>query len=98
MLEIRDVHKSFGKTEILKGVDLTIDKGDVVVILGPSGSGKTTLLRCINFLEKADQGHAYFRRYRRQFENSIQKTNSSVFDKKSLLYFKTIICLTIKQH
>nr|WP_106783446.1 amino acid ABC transporter ATP-binding protein [Lysinibacillus timonensis] len=60
MLEIRNVHKSFGKNEILKGVDLTIDKGDVVVILGPSGSGKTTLLRCINFLERADQGTATF--------------------------------------
>lgn len=49
MLEIKDIHKSFGKNEILKGVDLKINKGDVVVILGPSGSGKTTLLRCINF-------------------------------------------------
>lgn len=60
VLEIRNVHKSFGKSEILKGIDLTINKGDVVVILGPSGSGKTTLLRCINFLEKADEGHALF--------------------------------------
>lgn len=60
MLEIRDVYKSFGKQEILKGVSLRIDKGDVVVILGPSGSGKTTLLRCINFLERSDQGHAVF--------------------------------------
>lgn len=60
MLEITDIHKSFGKDEVLKGIDLQIDKGDVVVILGPSGSGKTTLLRCINFLEKADQGHAKF--------------------------------------
>ncbi|AZU60335.1 amino acid ABC transporter ATP-binding protein [Neobacillus mesonae] len=60
MLEIKNIHKSFGQNEILKGVDLTIAKGDVVVILGPSGSGKTTLLRCINFLEKADQGHANF--------------------------------------
>ena len=60
MLEITNVHKSFGKNEILKGVDLTIEKGDVVVILGPSGSGKTTLLRCINFLERADQGTANF--------------------------------------
>lgn len=56
MLEIKNIHKSFGNNEIIKGVDLTIAKGDVVVILGPSGSGKTTLLRCINFLEKADQG------------------------------------------
>ncbi len=60
MLEIKNIHKSFGNNEILKGVDLAIDKGDVVVILGPSGSGKTTLLRCINFLENADQGHATF--------------------------------------
>lgn len=60
MLSIKNVHKSFGNNEILKGVDLFIDKGDVVVILGPSGSGKTTLLRCLNFLEKADQGHATF--------------------------------------
>lgn len=60
MLEIKNIHKSFGENEILKGVDLKIGKGDVVVILGPSGSGKTTLLRCINFLEKADEGHASF--------------------------------------
>jgi L-cystine transport system ATP-binding protein len=60
MLEIKNIHKSFGKNEILKGVDLQIDRGDVVVILGPSGSGKTTLLRCINFLERADQGQAIF--------------------------------------
>src|SRR4051812_19099401 len=60
MLKIQDIHKTFGENEILKGVDLTIDKGDVVVILGPSGSGKTTLLRCINLLEKADSGKASF--------------------------------------
>lgn len=60
MLEIKNIHKAFGKSDVLKGVNLKIDKGDVVVILGPSGSGKTTLLRCINFLEKADQGHANF--------------------------------------
>ena len=54
MLNIRDLKKSFGETEVLKGIDLNVDKGDVVAILGPSGSGKTTLLRCINFLERAD--------------------------------------------
>ena len=60
MLKINNIHKAFGKNEVLKGVDLNIDMGDVVVILGPSGSGKTTLLRCINFLEKPDEGHAVF--------------------------------------
>ena len=56
MLEVQNVHKSFGEREVLKGVGLTVEKGAVVAILGPSGSGKTTLLRCINFLEKADSG------------------------------------------
>jgi L-cystine transport system ATP-binding protein len=50
------IHKSFGHTPVLKGVNLSVRKGDVLAILGPSGSGKTTLLRCINFLEHADQG------------------------------------------
>ena len=60
MLEIRDVRKRFGSLEVLKGVDLYVDKGDVVAILGPSGSGKTTFLRCINFLEIPDQGTMEF--------------------------------------
>jgi L-cystine transport system ATP-binding protein len=57
MLNVSDIHKTFGKNEVLKGIDITVEKGDVVVILGPSGSGKTTLLRCMNFLERADTGH-----------------------------------------
>ena len=56
LLSVHDVHKSFGATQVLKGVSLSVDQGDVVAILGPSGSGKTTLLRCLNFLERADQG------------------------------------------
>jgi len=60
MLELRQVKKSFGGQEILKGIDLTVEKGDVVAIIGPSGAGKTTLLRCINFLETADSGEMTF--------------------------------------
>ncbi len=60
MLELRQVKKSFGSQEILKGIDLTVEKGDVVAIIGPSGAGKTTLLRCINFLETADSGEMTF--------------------------------------
>ena len=56
MLKLTNVHKSFGKTEDLKGISLNVEKGSVTAIIGPSGAGKTTLLRCINFLEKADTG------------------------------------------
>lgn len=55
-MEIRNIHKRFGSNEVLKGIDMDIKKGEVVVLLGPSGSGKTTFLRCLNFLEHADQG------------------------------------------
>lgn len=60
MIKINGIKKSFGKTEVLKGIDLDVKEGDVVAILGPSGSGKTTLLRCINMLEKADEGQLVF--------------------------------------
>ena len=60
MLEVSGVKKAFGEKEILKGIDLQVEKGDVVAILGPSGSGKTTFLRCLNFLERADSGTLVF--------------------------------------
>ena len=56
MLKLTNVHKSFDKTEVLKGISLNVEKGSVTAIIGPSGAGKTTLLRCINILEKADSG------------------------------------------
>ncbi|GAA3436612.1 amino acid ABC transporter ATP-binding protein [Kutzneria kofuensis] len=56
MIEIRDVHKSFGQHEVLKGVSLHVAAGEVAVVLGPSGSGKSTLLRSVNHLEKVDRG------------------------------------------
>lgn len=60
MLKISNVVKTFGSTEVLKGVTVNVEKGDVIAVLGPSGSGKTTLLRCINFLEQADRGTLEF--------------------------------------
>ena len=60
ILEAKGIEKSFGEAKILKGLNLSIDKGDVVAILGRSGSGKTTLLRCLDFLEKADGGTLIF--------------------------------------
>jgi polar amino acid transport system ATP-binding protein len=56
MVEARGVRKSFGSTEILKGIDLRVERGSVTCLIGPSGSGKTTFLRCINHLEKVDAG------------------------------------------
>ena len=56
-LKIENFHKSFGETEVLKGIDFQLEKGDVVSIIGSSGSGKTTLLRCINLLETIDDGY-----------------------------------------
>ncbi|MBY6270218.1 ATP-binding cassette domain-containing protein, partial [Parageobacillus thermoglucosidasius] len=56
MIYLQGIKKSFRNQEVLKGINLTIEKGKVVTILGPSGSGKSTLLRCINFLEKPDEG------------------------------------------
>ncbi len=55
-LEVKGIHKNFGKTEVLKGIDFTMEQGEVLAIIGSSGSGKTTLLRCLNFLERADKG------------------------------------------
>lgn len=60
MIHIRKIHKTFGKNVILRGVDLDITKGQVLVILGPSGSGKTTFLRCLNALEIPEQGSITF--------------------------------------
>lgn len=86
MLEIKDIHKSFGDNNILKGVNLEINKGDVVVILGPSGSGKTTLLRCINFLEKADSGQAIFDDLQVNLHNATKKQIHEVRQKTAFVF------------
>ncbi len=59
MIEVKNIHKSFGSLKVLKGISMTVNKGEVVAIIGPSGSGKSTLLRCINHLETIDRGSIY---------------------------------------
>jgi ABC-type polar amino acid transport system ATPase subunit len=59
VVRLEGVHKSFGDNEVLKGIDLTVDHGEVLVVIGPSGSGKSTLLRCVNLLEPLDSGRVF---------------------------------------
>lgn len=86
MLKVTDVHKAFGKNKILNGVDLTVNKGDVVVILGPSGSGKTTLLRTLAFLETADKGELEFDEIKTSLSNAHKKTILDVRKKIGFVY------------
>lgn len=60
MLDIQDLHKTFGSNQVLKGITMTIDQGEVVVVIGPSGSGKSTFLRCLNLLEVPTSGKIFF--------------------------------------
>ncbi|WP_348920826.1 amino acid ABC transporter ATP-binding protein [Enterococcus rotai] len=60
MINIKNLHKTFGKNEVLKGIDLEVNAGEVVVIIGPSGSGKSTFLRCLNLLEQPTAGSIEF--------------------------------------
>lgn len=86
MLEIRNLHKTFGKTEILKGINLKVKKGDVIAIIGPSGSGKTTLLRCMNFLEKGEEGIMVFDNDTYNFSNISKKTISKIRQKTAFVF------------
>ncbi|MEU5862159.1 MULTISPECIES: amino acid ABC transporter ATP-binding protein [unclassified Nonomuraea] len=58
-IELRDLHKYFGKNQVLKGIDMTVEPGQVVCVIGPSGSGKSTLLRCVNLLEEPTKGKVF---------------------------------------
>ena len=98
MLEIENVRKSFGSLEVLRGVSLSVEPGDVVAILGPSGSGKTTLLRCINFLESAGDGTMHFdgetfqmARMARKDIARLRKKTAFVFQDYNLFRNKTTL-------
>ena len=76
MIQLENVHKSYGQTKVLKGIDLQIQDQDDVVILGPSGSGKSTLLNVLSGLEKVDEGHipvsyTHLDVYKRQTQEKI---------------------------
>ena len=68
VVEVKDLHKKFGDNEILKGIDFTVNYGEVVSVIGSSGSGKSTLLRCINMLETPEKGEILF-----HGQNMLQK-------------------------
>jgi polar amino acid transport system ATP-binding protein len=97
IVDIRDVHKSFGKVEVLKGVSLSVPKGSVVCIIGPSGSGKSTLLRCINGLVPIDQGSIRVANFdvhklaTDQEKIALRKEVSIVFQQYNLFPHKTAL-------
>lgn len=78
MINIINLHKSFGDNEILKGIDLQILKGETTIIIGPSGSGKTTLLRCINLLEMPDKGNIRIGHSNLTFDHSKTPTGKEI--------------------
>ena len=101
MIQIKNIHKAFGDNEVLKGIDLTVNKGNVVVILGPSGSGKTTFLRCLNALEIPDQGTINFddgslsvdfvTKPNKKTLTALQRKSGMVFQSYNLFPHKTAI-------
>ena len=98
MIEVRNLRKSFDSFEVLKDINLEIDKGDVISILGSSGSGKTTCLRCMNFLEKSDAGTLVFdgKEYdlahmSRKDIAAIRRKTAFVFQNYNLFLNKTVL-------
>lgn len=98
MLKVTNIRKAFKDNEVLKGVDIEVNKGDVVTILGPSGSGKTTLLRCINFLEQADGGQLDFDEQHLDYAKvtgkeikAIRHKTAFVFQNYNLFNNKTVL-------
>ncbi|QRG87506.1 amino acid ABC transporter ATP-binding protein [Bulleidia sp. zg-1006] len=86
MLTVKDIHKTYQENEVLKGIDLSVEKGEVISILGPSGSGKTTLLRCLNFLEIADKGTILFDEKEYEFTSITNQEKSQIRQKTGFVF------------
>ncbi len=95
MIDVKDLKKSFGDLEVLKGITKTIDKGEVVVVIGPSGSGKSTFLRCLNLLEDITSGEVYLDGQKindpKVDINAIRRRMGMVFQHFNLFPHKTIL-------
>ncbi len=95
VIEIRDLHKSYGQLEVLKGVDITARKGDVVSLIGSSGSGKSTLLRCANLLEDSQQGDIVFCGEPVSWKGA--GTNRHPSDRKQIMRIRTNLSMVFQQ-
>ena len=95
MIEIKDLHKSFGDLEVLKGITETIKDGEIVSIIGPSGSGKSTFLRCINLLEEPTSGHIIIDGQEitdpKTYINKMREDLGMVFQRFNLFPHKTVL-------
>ncbi len=98
MIMIDDLHKSYGDNTVLKGINLQIEKGEVIAILGPSGSGKSTLLRCLNFLEQPEKGiisidnaKVNAEKIQRKDVHLLRKKTAMVFQHYNLFKHKTAL-------
>ncbi|KAA0955370.1 amino acid ABC transporter ATP-binding protein [Sporosarcina sp. ANT_H38] len=98
MLTIQNLKVSFGDVEVLKGVDLTVNKGDVVTFIGPSGTGKTTILKCINYLVEPDEGQMQLSDISVDFKNinkkeilQLRRNTAMVFQQFNLFKNKTVV-------
>ena len=86
ILEVKNLKKNFGELEVLKGIDFSLEKGDVMAVIGSSGNGKTTLLRCINFLETPNEGEIIVNG-ETLFDASVKSSTSESEIRKKRLHF-----------
>jgi len=91
MININNLHKSFDALEVLKGINLEIERGKVIVVIGPSGSGKTTFLRCLNLLEIPNQGTI-------EIDKKVMDFNQKKLNKKSIISFRSLTGMVFQNY